>query len=63
MKEIKLHAGGENDYLNSLKEKYEELKNKLIINKNITEKERIEKLREIIENFESDKKDLNRKLF
>ena len=63
MKEIKLHAGGENDYLNSLKEKYEELKNKLTINKNITEKERVEKLREINENFESDKKDLNRKLF
>jgi len=63
MKEIKLHAGGENDYLNSLKEKYENLKNKLINNKNITEKERIEKLMKINENFENDKKDLKRKLF
>jgi len=63
MKELKLHAGGENDYLSSLKEKYENLKSKLINNKNITEKERIEKLKKINEKFENDKKDLTQKLF
>jgi len=63
MKDLKLHAGGEIDYLNSLKEKYENLKNKLINNKNIPEKERIEKLKKINENFKNDKKDLSRKLF
>ena len=63
MKEMKLHAGGKYDYLNSLREKFTELKNKLIENKNITEKERSEKLKEIYERFENDKKDLNQKLF
>ena len=63
MKEIKLHAGGENDYLNSLKEKYKNLKNNLINNKNITEKERIEKFKKNNEKFENAKKDLTQKLF
>ena len=63
MKDLKIHAGGKNDYLNSLKEKFTELKNKLIKNKNITEKERSEKLKEIYEKFENDKKDLNGNLF
>ena len=63
MNNLKIHAGGKNDYLNSLKEKYENLKTKLIDNKNITEKERFEKLKKIKEKFENDEKDLNEKLF
>jgi len=45
MKEMKLHAGGKYDYLNSLREKYENLKINLINRKNISENERIEKLK------------------
>ena len=63
MKELKLHAEGKNDYLNSLKEKYENLKTKLINNKNITKKERLEKLKKINDKFENDKKDVTKKLF
>ena len=63
MKDLKIHTGGKNDYLNSLKEKYENLKIKLINNKTITENERIEKLKKINEKFEDDKKNLNQKLF
>ncbi len=63
MKDLKIHAGGKYDYLNTLKEKYEDLKTKLINNKNITEKERIDKLKKINEKFENEKKDLNQKLF
>jgi hypothetical protein len=63
MNNLKIHAGGKNDYLNSLKEKYESLKTKLIDNKNLTEKERFEKLKKIKEKFENDEKDLNEKLF
>ena len=63
MKDLKIHAGGENDYLKSLKEKFEDLKKKLINNKSLTEKERLEELKKIAENFENDKKDSNRKLF
>jgi len=63
MKELKLHAGGKTDYLNALKEKYMSLKSKIIDNKNITEKERIKKLRKINEKFENDKKELTQKLF
>jgi hypothetical protein len=63
MKELKLHTGGKTDYLNALKEKYISLKSKIIDNKNITEKERIKKLRKINEKFENDKKELTQKLF
>lgn len=63
LKDLKIHAGGKNDYLDSLKEKYENLKTKLINSKNISENERIEKLKKINEKFENEKKDLNEKLF
>ena len=63
MKEMKLHAGGKYDYLNSLRERYENLKINLINRKNISENERMEKLKKINEKFENDKKDLNKKLF
>jgi len=63
MKELKIHAGGKIDYLNSLREKYENLKTKLINRKNITENERVEKLKKINEKFENDKKELTKKLF
>lgn len=63
MNELKLHTGGKTDYLNSLKEKYENLKKELIEDENINEKERIEKLKKINEKFNNDKKDLNEKLF
>lgn len=63
MKNLKIHAGGENDYLKSLKEKFEDLKKKIINNKSLTESEKLEELEKIANNFENDKKDLNRKLF
>lgn len=63
MENLKLHADGENDYLNSLKAKYENLKAKLMNNKDISEKEQIEKLSKITKDFEKEKNDLNQKLF
>ncbi len=63
MKDLKIQAGGENDYLKSLKEKFEDLKKKLINNKSLTEKERLEELKKIAKNFENDKKDSKHKLF
>jgi hypothetical protein len=46
MNDLKIYAGGKIDFLSSLKETYAELKSKLKTNKNITEKERSEKLKE-----------------
>ena len=54
MKDLKIHAGGENGYLKSLKEKFEDLKKKLINNKSLTEKERLEELKKIAKNFENE---------
>ncbi len=63
MNTSKIHADGEIDFLNSLKETYLKLKDQLIKNKNISEKERSEQLKEIKDKFESDKKEVPKKLF
>ena len=63
MNTIKLHAEGETDFLDSLKKTFNDLKNKLIKNPNLSEKEKSDKLKEINAAYETAKKNAAKNLF
>ena len=56
MEELKLHSFGQNDHLESLKEKYNSLKNKIKGNKKMTESEKKSELENLTQSFEKEKK-------
>ncbi len=63
MEELKLHSFGQNDHLESLKEKYNSLKNKIKGNKKMTETEKKTELESLTKSFEKEKKDSKNNLY
>lgn len=57
MNNLKLHASGRNNHLNSLKKNYEFLKNKIIGNKELTEIEKKAELRQLKKSLNNEKND------
>ena len=62
MEELKLHSFGQNDHLESLKEKYNSLKNTIRGNEKMTEPEKKIELESLTKSFEKEKKDSNNNL-
>ena len=56
MQELKLHSFGQNDHLESLKEKYNSLRNKIKEDNKLTESEKKPKLHNLKKSFEKEKK-------
>ena len=63
MEELKLHSFGQNDHLESLKEKYISLKNKIKRNEKMTESEKKTELKNLTKSFEKEKKDSKNNLY
>jgi len=63
MEELKLHSFGQNDHLESLKEKYNSLKNKIRGNIKMTESEKKTELDKLKKTFEKEKKDSGKNLY
>ncbi|WP_299126286.1 hypothetical protein [uncultured Winogradskyella sp.] len=63
MEELKLHSFGQNDHIESLKKKYNSLKEKINGNKILTEKEKVSELKSLTESFKKEKKDSETNLY
>lgn len=63
MEELKLHSFGQNDHLESLKGKYNSLKNKIKGNIKMTESEKKTELDKLKKSFEKEKKDSDKNLY
>ena len=63
MEDLKLHSFGQNDHLESLKEKYNSLKNKIKGNEKMTESEKKMELESLTKSFEKEKKDSTNNLY
>lgn len=63
MDELKLHSFGQNDHLESLKEKYNSLKNEIKENKKLTEIEKKVELEILTKSFEKEKRDSENNLY
>ena len=63
MEELKLHSFGQNDHIESLKKKYNSLKEKIKGNKVLTEKEKVAELKSLTESFRKEKKDSGNNLY
>jgi len=63
MEELKLHAFGKNDHLESLKQRYNALRNKIKGNSTITESEKKSELDSLKKSFEQEKKSSNSNLY
>ena len=63
MEELKLHSFGQNGHIESLKKKYNSLKEKIKGNKILTEKEKVAELKSLTESFKKEKKDSENNLY
>ena len=63
MEELKLHSLGQNDHIESLKKKYNSLKEKIKGNKILSEKEKVNELKSFTESFKKEKKESENSLF
>ena len=63
MEDLKLHSFGQNDHLESLKKKYESLKNKIKGNEKLNEKEKKAELKILTKSFEKEKKESKNNLY
>ncbi len=63
MEELKLHSFGQNDHLESLKKRYESLKNKIKGNEKLNETEKNAKLKTLTKSFEKEKRDSKNNLY
>ena len=63
MTKNKFYASGELEYLKSLNENYEILKEQLVNDNNMSNEERKIELKKIRENYDQNKRDLIHKLF
>ena len=63
MQELKLHSFGQNDHIESLKKKYNSLRQKIKGNKSLTENEKSEELRKLTESFKKEKKESENNLY
>ncbi len=63
MEELKLHSFGQNDHLESLKEKFNSLKEKIKGNIKLTESEKNAELKSLTESFEKEKKNIKNNLY
>jgi len=63
MEELKLHALGQNDHLESLKRRYSALRNKIKGNNTITESEKKSGLDSLKKSFEQERKNSNSNLY
>ena len=63
MEELKLHSFGQNDHLESLKKKYESLKNKIKGNDSLNETEKKAELKTMTKSFEKEKRESKSNLY
>ncbi len=63
MEELKLHSFGQNDHLESLKKKYDSLRNNINQNIKLTESEKKAELKSLTKSFEKEKKNSNNNLY
>jgi len=63
MEQLKLHSFGQNDYMESLKEKYNSLKNKIKGNQKMSESEKKTELYNLTKSFENEKKNSGNNLY
>ena len=63
MEELKLHSFGQNDHIESLKKKYNSLKEKIKGNKILTGKEKIVELKRLSESLKKEKKNSENNLY
>ncbi len=63
MEELKLHSFGQNDHLESLKKRYESLKNKIKGNEKLNETEKKAELKTLTKSFEKEKKESKSNLY
>jgi len=63
LEDLKLHTDGKNDFLKSLKEKYDNLKRKILKNDKLSESEKEIELKKIDENYESERVNSKNSLF
>ena len=63
MEELKLHSFGQNDHLESLKKKYESLKNKIKRNEKSNKTEKEAELKALTKSFEKEKRESKSNLY
>ena len=63
MQELKLHSSGQNDHLDSLKEQYKSLRNKVKGNLELTKSEKKTKLENLTKSFEKEKRESKNNLY
>lgn len=63
MEVLKLHSFGQNDHLESLKKKYESLKDKIKGNENLDETEKNAELKTLTKSFERKKRESKNNLY
>jgi hypothetical protein len=63
MSELKLHSSGENDHIQSLKEKYSSLKDKIMQTLNFSKNEKNKELENLNESFEKEKRNSKNNLY
>jgi hypothetical protein len=63
MRELKLHSSGQNNHLQSLKEKYTSLKAKIMQNLNLSKDEKNKELENLNESFEKEKRNSKNNLY
>ena len=63
MEELKLHSFGQNEHIESLKKSYNSLKEKIIGNNTLNEKEKSVELKRLIESLKKEKKNSENNLY